>query len=435
MPSLDKDENRKNRQQQKAWRDKVIARLGFKDMAALARAAGVNDGDLSGISRGTRKPSNAVAHKLILAIRDCNYQKGWNYAEAALYFQDTFNYLRGYYAQQRGEKAVFIDEEDILKWYDSYLYCTSQQQEDFAEPLSIIAASTSVGESLSYLLESLKNWKMKHDFDLLGKKKYRFQHNKAFIIKPTLYRAMKEEQYYEQIKAIYTEIRHIAYLCGAFELVQSMSYWLRDQAKQRHDIQTEVKTKVTIAWMQTSFNSTQSLQDAKQLVQAVNGIVSASSFLAEVSAEDMDVIATLAELRMRLEIRLAQKCYLPLSLERFNKLSEESEVLLCSPASFHALPTRLQSRYTIPLDYQYGVYLHSLRDYEGAQLKFESIVARANRIGWIRIEQAAYSWLAESFEKMGDRENCCAMLEKMTVPYLPKRQLIRANIRANIAEV
>lgn len=435
MPSSDKEAN----QNKKEMRNKAIAYLGFKDMATLARTAGVNDGDLSGIATGNRKPSSRVAHKVIAAAQQHNYQRGWTYAESAYRFQWAFNSLRHFYAQQRGnDPAIEISDAEVYKWCEAHIRDTFAQQEDFSETLIVMAANPSIEESLRHLLRFLKDGRMKYDFDRLGRIKQQFKNNLPLYIEPTLYRALKKEAHYEQIKAVYTEIRHIAHLCNAPKLLQETSYWLHERAKQYRDVQTEVKAKVALAWVLTSQNTQTSLNKAQKLVQEASYIIQDNEFLKSMTVENMDVIAIFAELRLRLAIRLSNMCEQgrqrcrPLSTERFEKLLKESRVLLNAPDSFLSLSPRMQSRFKIPLDYQHGVYLHGLKDYRGAQSKFESIVNSANLIGWVRVEQAAYSWLAESFEKMGNYEQCHAMLEKINVPHLIKRQLRRAHIRASI---
>jgi hypothetical protein len=432
MSLTTKEQRKRQRQKENKWRTQALAPIGFTKMSELAKAAGVNDGILAGIAKGTRKPSDTVAAQLINAIYERNSQDGWTYGEAAIAFQTSFNLLRTHFSSKSQHSISPIYDKDVHKWCSHYLDQLDKLQKGCDEILHIAMLPSSSTECLlTALLKFLQSWEMKHDFDYFGKVKQKFEDHKPLIIRSAVRRGI-DEGHYDLLRSIYTEIRHIAHLCGEFNLVQEMSDWLIEQATFRGDIQTEIKVKVTQVWMMTSFNTKGSLYEAQKLIRNINQVVRTSSFLSDVSPSDMDVVAILAELRLRLAIRLDKQCMRPLDQNKFKQILEESKRQLEQPNSFQSLSPRLRTRYLIPLDYQQGVYAYHLNDYQLAQLKFESIVNEANYIGWTRVEQAGYSWLATLFAGLGEREQCAKALDKVNVLYLRKRQLICQDIRARL---
>lgn len=433
MPSkTSKRADRQRRKQHRQWRTTALALIGFTSMAELAKAAGVYECDLSNFSRGTRKPCDSVADKIITAIQERNYHQGWTYMKAASFFKEAFDYLRSHFETQTGQPTIPIQDSDVDRWHSLYLNRLTRLQSEFDEPLNVATCRPSTEASLVSLLHFLKSWEMKHDFGYLGKVKQKFEANQSLIIRPAILRGMQEERHYELIRAIYTEIRHIAHLCGALELVREMSDWLGSRAQAKEDIQTDIQVKVTQAWMMTSRNTTDSLYEAQRLIQEIQQRLRVNQFLETVTVEHADVVAILAELRPRLAIRLDKRRIRPLEKRKFEQIVGESRQMLEGSNSFSQLTPRFKSRYSIPLDYQQGVFLYHIKDYKCAQAKFEQIVEAANFIGWTRIEQAAYTWLATQFEALGDRERCTEVLDKIDVLYLRKRQLISQHIRNRI---
>jgi tetratricopeptide (TPR) repeat protein len=411
-------------------RKEAASALGFKNMAELARVADVYDGDICKIYKGIIRLSDKNAHKLVKAVMQ---RRGWTYLEAASQLVEVLNYLRNHYAYSQNKSVKQIEDTDVRRWHQDYLKELSKAIIDFDDPLNIVTLSSSTEEILDCLLKFLRSWETKHDFGLFDKVEQKFQQNKSLIVIPGIRRGM-EEGFYSQIKDIYTEIRHIAHLCREFELVRNMSDWLIERSKHYQDIQTEVKAKVTLAWTHTSDRSQSSLFTAQQLVKDMWNVVNSTNFLNNVCCEDMDVIAILCELRLRLAIRLEEQQLRPLEVSKFNQLKSESEEVLKRSVSFQSLSSRLKTRYELPLDYQEGVYLYRLGQYEEAREKFEYIAKKAELIGWIRVEQAAYSWLATLWVRTGQREEVVKMLEKINVIYLPKRQQIREQILALISD-
>lgn len=434
MPSNSRREaHRRRRAKQREWRATALAEIGFTSMAELARAADVYDADLSGIAKGTRKPCDRVADRIICAIQERNYDKGWTYMQAALHFREAFDYLRGNFANQDNRPAILLSKVDVDRWCANHIDRLARLQADLDEPLSVIAVGTSLEASLDNLLSFAQSWEMKHDFDLLAKVKRKFNTHLCLVTRPTILQGMKAERYYDRIKSLYTEIRHIAHLCGALDLVNEMSDWLRVRAEDNGDIQTEVQVKVTQAWMLTSRNTQESLFKAQALVQDVQQAIQTHRCLETLPVEHADIVAILAELRLRLAIRLAKQRRSPLDIEEFEALLSASKQLLFDSESFRDSTPRLKSRYLIPLYFQNGIYLHHIQDYEGAQIEFERIINKANCIGWTRVEQAAYTWLATQLEMLGDRDRCTKVLDKVNVLCLEKRQLLSQRMRARIA--
>lgn len=437
MSSKTKDEkNKEQKAQQKAWRATALASLNFKNLLELSQVADVNNGELSAISQGKRDPSDGFADKLILAIKERNYTQGWSYRVSAHYFQEAFNYLRNHYATQRMHPFLPIEDEDVERWCYVNLKRLNEAQSEFDDPLSIVSLTSSTTQDLlTTLLKFLHNWEMKHDFGYLGKVKRRFEANKILFIYPVIKRGMREEGHYEAINAVYTNIRHIAHLCGEFDLVRSMSDWLIEKAKAQSDHQTVIKSQVTLAWLLTSQDTRESLFEAQKLVKEIGKRVDSTQFLESVSLENMDVIAIFAELRLRLAIRLDKHQSRPLEIGKFDELMEQSIELLRKPKSFKELEPKLQARYSLPIDYQHGVYLYGLKNYKEAIYTFTTITILSNLIGWTRVEQAAYSWLATLFEETEEYGKCLESLSKINAPYLQKRLNLCERIRTRITDV
>lgn len=165
-----------------------------------------------------------------------------------------------------------------------------------------------------------------------------------------------------------------------------------------------------------------------------NLIKTDNQYIQNLPPDEIDTLAILCELRLRIAIRLYEKQIQSLTVQEFDFLMKESEEMFHQPISLGTLNPRLNMRYQIPLEYQSGIFMHHMANYTGSQKVFESISKSANLIGWIRVEEAAYSWLATLFYKMGDHEMCSKNLSKINAIYLPKRTIIKEKLYSSIID-
>lgn len=416
------------------WRANALAELGFGSFSELSKKSKIHEGTISKISRGILGLADEKAHMLIEAVINQNYHDGITYQEGACKVADAFNYLRNHFSHYESRKAKQIGDKDVYRWCYKHFKRQEAAQADLDEHLEIIKTSTDTKESLKYISDFLKRWEMKHDFGHFDKVKDKFNSNKLFII-PHIEKGMKSN-FYSDIEAIFTDIWRIAHLCEEFGIVTIMSDWLITRSSDLNDIQTEVKAKVALAWTLTSSPFSRercNLFQAQELVKALWKMVKRDDFLEYISPKNMDIIAVLCELRLRLAIRLYVQKLRPLPVEKFYELLEDSRNLLMESRKFDSLDPRLKTRYELPLNYQNGIYLKIIGKYEEALKKFKGIAYDANLIGWIRVEQASYSWLATVFYKLENYDLCRNFLSKIDAEYLPKRLVIRDRIYLDIS--
>ncbi|MBE7386258.1 MAG: hypothetical protein F6J95_033320 [Leptolyngbya sp. SIO1E4] len=400
------------------WRAEVAAELGFDSFSELTEKSGIYPGNMSRISRGINSLTDENAHKLVEAVLNRNYQKGWTYLESAIQVADNFNYLRGYCGYLEGRDIKRIEDTDVERWHCNYLKALEAAHSNVDKQLEIIRFSSDTKVSLENILEFLEEWNMKHDFYYLDRVKKKFKQSTSIVI-PKIRRGM-EENLYTEIKTIFTEIRHVAHLCEEFEIVEEMSEWLISTHSSSKDSITEIKAKITLAWVLTSNGQRQNLYKAQGLVKQLWPVVTAHGFLNNFPHGDMDAIAILCELRLRLAIRLYEREMRPLTDKKFEKLMFDSRVIVEKIKSFESLEPRLKIRFELPLHYQSGIYFYRKERYEEAINEFNHVAHYANLIGWGRIEQAAYSWLATASYKIGERDSCLEYLKKIDKKHLPK---------------
>lgn len=400
------------------WRATVADTLGFSSFSELTEKSGIPPGNMSRICRGIDGLSDRNAHKLIEAIFNRNYQKGWDYLESAIQLAESLNFLRSHSGHFEERDVRLIEDEDVKRWYCYYLETLKSTQTNLDKQLEIIRISSDTKTNLENTLALLKSWNMKHDFYYLDHVKDKFKQSKSIII-PSIKRGMAEN-FYENIKAIFTEIRHIAHLCEEFEFVTEMSEWLIKTFSSTEDIYTQIKAKTTLAWTFTSNGQRQNLCRAQVLTQELWRVITDDDFIESMPCEDIDVIAILCELRLRLPIRLYEKEMRSLTDDKFNNLFQDSRRIIKKIKKLESLELRLKLRFEIPLLYQKGIYLYRKERYEDSRKEFKRVACCANLIGWGRVEQAAYSWLATASEKIGEKDLCLTYLGKIDGKHLPK---------------
>lgn len=399
--------------------------LGFKSLSSLAKAADVNSGTLSAIYMGKRPLNDSVADKLIEAIR---YQNGWSYLDTAFRLVEVLNFLQKHLAHFHGTRVRELTSNDVKRWSCSYHERLKQPQSHRPEPLNLENSYLPVKERLQRVLDYLKYWEMKHDYGYLDEVQRAFDKYYSTLIAPSIKQGMQKDDCYELMKQIYDEIKYIAHFCGEFDFVVEMSTWFIKQSKHNGDTHVRVNALATYAWVLSSQNTPTSLEKAQVHVREAWAIANSIAFLEQITPEGMDVLALLTELRLRLTIRLFKDRYSSLRSIDFDNMLTESRKLLKKPESWQELSSRLKMRYELALDYQHAVYLYHLGEYNQSLLIFKAIRERTNIMGWIRVEQAALSWIASILKATENREELAKVLQRINVPYLSHRQAIREDI-------
>lgn len=378
---------------------KATRALGFPRLKSLTTAADVSSGTFSHICRGKRAITDEVADKLICAIQE---QNGFSYLESAHRLAEALNYVQHHNAYYYKTPVKEITKTDLKRWHQHYF--------DKLRPAGPRKDSAKVSinhkDPTKVLLKQvycfLQSWETKHDLNEFSKVKQNFEENYSHFIEFSLNKAMREGgRHYDALKKIYPEIRYIAHLCHKFDFVVRMSTWLINQAEAAEDIPTKVSAIATYAWELTSDNTPSTLKTAQQYVDEIWQVAASETFLRTIVPEYMDTISLLAELRLRLAIRQAQHNPSLLADLSFDQLLQESRSFLTDSNCFQELPSNLKKRYELSLSYQHGVYLYHVGDHRQSLLKFQEVAQTTRLMGWVRVEQAAYSWLATLFEAMG----------------------------------
>lgn len=405
--------------------------LGFPSMNALANNAGIHSGSLVGVYSGKRPLSDDNADKLIHAIR---YKNGWSYLESAFQLAGVLNFLQHHRAHLHETPVREISDSDVKRWHRNYLKEIAQSRNSSSKALDIESLQLPTPELLKKVLDYLTTWDMKHDFDHLDKMQESFCEKYSQLIVPAIKRGMQESNCYDLLKQIYSAIRYIAHLCEKIDFVMELSTWFLKKSQHNGDMQVRVSALGTLAWELSKQNTESSLERARKNVEEAWQIANSSLFLEQLNPEDMDIMALLTEVRLRLEICLHKESDSSLHSIDFENLVCESKTLLNKARSWMAVSPRLKLRYELPLDYQYGVYLYHLGEYDQSYCRFEALVRKTNVMGWTRVEQAAYSWIATIHEAQKNRIELSKVLKKINVIYLANRQAIREEIIGRMGE-
>lgn len=413
------------------WRKQASETLGFKSMNELAEKSGVPSGTLSWVCRGERGLTSENAYKLIAAIRNRKYQKGWDYTKSAVMLAEVITFMRLRHAHECNGNAQEITPSEIEEWVQYYLRNHIYPKIDYSDTLNNAELQYETDGILLSFLESFKSWNTRYDFSLLEKVQQMFHSNSSFLI-DVVGDAMRKDDFYELVRDIYTEIRYISHLCGKCDFVKDLSIWLIQQSSLKKDLQTKVKAQITLSWILSNQREESSLKDAKRYLEASWSTIHESNILAVLALNDMDVVALLAELHLRFPIRLYETGLINIHDINFIQLMKESKCLLKMASQFCSSSKRLQTRYEIALFYQHGIYLYHLRDYESAIFQFEEILDDVDLIGWVRLEQAIYTWLATLYEILGKEEKVREILPLINVSYLIKRQAILSEIESRL---
>ena len=409
------------------WKKQGAEWLGFSSFTQLANVAGISSGTLSHIYKGQRGVSEENSRKLITAIQDQQCKEGWNHKRAAAELAAVINFSRHQYSAETKTTVKTISESEIQVWFQYYCTWTLSKQGDPSERLKIALLSDNTEDTLTEILRRMRSWKMKHDFDLSDRVQQSFRDNRAILV-ATVRSAMAENGLYELVRDTYREYLYTAHLCGECEFIKDVSEWLVEQAALEGDICTQVKAKVTLAWLLSNERTQETLQRAQEYLEEVWSIVNRTEFLRHLPSDDMDVVAMLAEIHLRIPIRLSEAGLASLREVDFNNMVKDSNALLDRTRQFPIVHPRLQKRYRIPIRYQHGIYFYRIGNYKEALSSFKSIIDPVEMLGWIRLEQAIYTWMATIHKALSDDESFRDVMSKIDNEYFVKRQKIKQEL-------
>ncbi|MBE9039372.1 helix-turn-helix transcriptional regulator [Oscillatoriales cyanobacterium LEGE 11467] len=406
----------------KALCKKAAEELGFQSLAELARNAGVSESTISRVIAGAKLTDN-TAQKIIEAIKSQNYSQGWDALESAGRLVYVLNYLRNHLAHLRGREALHkFREEDAERWDKNYTKISHKSQYNLIERIDLIPISSNLKKQLELIQEFCKAWKIKHDFCYSKKISSILKQNLDLIVSSI--RLAAKKGFYVEVKETFTQIRHIAHLCDEFEFVADISKWLIEHSFNHGDMPTYIKAKTTLAWTLSSNREAEPLREAQELTDRVWELLENPEISKKITSEDMDVVAIICELRLRIPTRLQMYKHQSLAINNFNNLHRHSLLMLNKFQKNIALDTRLKMRYQIPLQYQHGIYLYTIEKYEEAKNEFQNVLYNSNLIGWDRVEQGSATWLATLTKKMNDIDSCRKYLEKIDEkPFLKLRKI------------
>ena len=409
----------------------IVEDLGFKNEAELARASGIDQGNLNRILTGEVSLTDLRASQICWAIFDKNCHQGFTYSDCAMHLADIINYSRSHIANLEGKNPrARITDNDVNRWINDYK--EKRKKRRSIEQRSLNSNSKDHVKSREYteVMEYTKLWKFKHDFDLPNIVQQRFKTNLP-IFSNFLYQGMNENNY-QEVKEVFKNIRHIAHLCGAKDLVLDVSLWLGEQSTNCGDMSTCILAESSLAWSYASRTKEKELTLARDIMEEAWESLEDIKFFMQT---DADVIAILSELKLRIPIRLYLLKKQHLSEGKFGELWHQSSHMLDKLLQDRALEPRLKERFKIALQYQHGIYCYLTQQYEKAIEKFTYIAKRTNLIGWTRVEQGAYSWLVTLTEKIGNRDACLEYLEKIDEERANQKRLdIRDSMYARLGK-
>lgn len=407
----------------------VVISWGFKNPADLARQAKMNPSNLSRILRGEINLSHKAARQLTEAIYQRNkYANAWSYWQVIVSLYEGINYSRSHYAHHnKSDLPEWLDIANAERLHSEFFHILPSQEAYQVINLNFRDRGLTLSEELVEILSFVKEWSMKHDFDYTDKLEHMFKSNFC-TIDQCLGEALKQDLF-DEVLAIFTEIRHVAHLCGAFPLVEKLARWLITQSNFRKEPLASLKAKVSLAWTLTSRREEGALLEANQIVQEI--FESSHMCFSHVDASDLDVIAILAELNLRIPIRMFQTGLASLDQEEFSMFFSQSKNLLEEELVRNPVDLRFIYRYRIPLQYQTGVFWFQKGRLDQSEMIFQEVANQSNLIGWQRVEQGAYLWLA-SIKKETDPGSTQFYLSKVKGNCRKKKLLRKEEIQREI---
>jgi hypothetical protein len=420
MPSESNANKDLRHQQRKHQRreiiDEAIKHLGFKNEAEFAQKCNLNQGALNKILKGQTRLTDKSADILCTAIYEKNWDQGWSYSKCGSELKEAINYIwwNLEYIEKK-EKPKRIEENDVLRWIERHNAIlkkklnTQTQSIDFVpnNPNFIIKQSE-LKENHKKIISVIKDWGMKYDFDLPHITQCTFKTNLPAI--DNFIQQIIEQELYEPVREVFTEIKYIAHLCGAKDLVIKVSEWLIQHSQNRQDMPTEIMAKSMLAWSYTSYIEETYLNRAKDITDKAWNLLSDYNILSKI---DPDVVAIFCELKLRIPIRLYLHQNQRLPVNQFEILKNQSDAMMSKLLDCCSLEKRLIDRFQIALKYQHGIYYFLIQEDKKAIKEFEDIANNADYIGWKRVAAGAYSWLGTLYEKKKDIEKCIKYWKKI----------------------
>lgn len=434
------DENGENRRlkKRKIIKD-ALKELGFESEAELARESKVDQANLNRILTGQVSLTDSRANQLCMAIFEKSFSQGLTYSECALNLANSINYSRNHIAKLENKKEYsLLENEDVYRWVNKYL----QEKAKYLNLEKNSAKHHGIDNikslDFSEVMRYVEFWGLRYDFDYPNMLQKKFESNKEAIFK--FFRQGMKQNNYQEVKQVFEHIRNIAYLCDAKNLVIEASNWLMESSINHSDMSTFVMAKSALAWTYASCDEEQDnhqkekyLNQAKYITNEVWKSINNYSFFTKI---DYDVVAMFCELKLRVPLRIhmlrtPSNSYQ--ELREFEQAWDQSNDMLSKLIKDSKLEPRLKKRFEIPLQYQRGIYHYLRREDEKAIESFQNITQEANLIGWIRVEQAAYSWLGTLHEQK-DENKCvefwCKVNNKNTNEKRKKRRdLVLARLR------
>ena len=431
----------------KRWRRQAIKQfllsLNIKSQKELADLCGIAPANICRILNGETLPGNKLGPKLCKGIR--TKAEGLSYSETVDRVTNGLNCLWRKLAEIEGKKIYkVISEETVDLWKSMYkeelLYSTNWFSNDLGIGEFIDCNGTSIG--LEPWLRLFENYGIKFDFNRLSIDKR--------IIEPRLpaYASALESgvqnNEYDLVKRNFAVSRYILCIFSYHQLVEDISKWLIGQSVEHCDWNTFFMASSSLTWFHTlsrrhSNNYLSSLRQARALQNLAWNRLNDVDSLKDI---DIDVIAILSELNLRVPLRLYRVSEDEFSLADFDKLFTESEGMLLQGFEFNqSLDRRMKERFLMALHYQKALYYYLLGRYSYSERLFQGILQKAGLMGWDRLIAATNSWLAKIACCQGDNRSCLSILDEMSgdagpseQDTLTKRDAISYLIRAEVFE-
>jgi hypothetical protein len=408
--------------------------LGFFTPRELANKSGLHPATVSRILTGkTKRIGDETACRLIETIYKQNVEEGYTAKDCIQLLVEVLEFSWCHCAHIYREVEPFqqtITEGDILRWNILIRQRLFRHTLPPGHCLHQFVASGDAQRNLEQLARFADSWSVKHDFNFQDKIEIEIGHHLSVI--EAVIRQGIEQNLYLPLKEVFCKMQYALHLCGQFKLVLDVSQWLLDKSVEHEDLPMNLRAKVMLAWTLTSSKNEGNYDRAAKLIQNSCESINQIGNLQSLKLDDMDVIAILSELILRLPLRIQMNGGRKLSTKQFTKISSQARTLLGEIEHLHVCPENLKIRYQIPLEYQTGIYFFLKNDYDNALSHFRSVSRQADLIGWQRISIASYSWLASINIKLNNPEECKQYLEQMGQYPRQKRRELKARIREEL---
>ncbi len=283
----------------------------------------------------------------------------------------------------------------------------------------------SVQDRLNRYYESLKSWNLYHDYDL-WKQAELYLGQIWHSLRNTLRLAMAYGLY-EEVKAVFLEIRHLLLTAGFVRDRICLATWLRAEAERREDWVTQYLMISILAWTYTTCGCYQNLKKANALWNEL------TPFLLKVGEPSdcnkyrtylrdhqdrypySELLIDIYETGVRLAVRCAR-----FEDARNYSMGGKAEVAVLAQSGF--LPTRLEERFDLAFCYHEGVAYYLMGRYKRAQAVFEKTTERGSFLAWMRLVKGAKSWLATIAMELEQYHRCESILQELVDSHTPDKR-------------